>query len=134
MRLLRPLGYLAFLYLVLGSGLLYAETALAGDEGGRQIVPLVVLAVVFLGYNLFSLKSFHHLMAQCSNAVSGFYLANNAIRLLLSVILLLVYGFLVKDGMFLFAINLIVYYLATVIFNSYYCIKTEVAIKKEMKQ
>lgn len=133
MKLFRSFAILALIYMLLGPILLFGESMVIGAEATKQALPITIVAVCFFAYNMLMLSAFERLLEKRSKSVTGFYLINNVTRLILSVIILVIYAVMVKQGLLVFAINLAIYYLVTVIFTCYHCVKKETYIKSVTK-
>lgn len=124
-KILKPIGILALIYCVTGPALLFIEHLCGLDEAISQALPITLLAAFFFFYSYISLLVFHHLYAKKSKGLTGYYLIDKTVRLLLSILILLVYDLAIGRDIAAFAINLFVLYVVTMVFTSYYCIKKE---------
>lgn len=126
MKVVRPLALLALTYCLLGPLLLFVESRTSfGREAFVQAFPMAVLSSLYFIYTYVSLWVFHRLYATRGHIPPYFYMASKTLRLLLSIVLLIVYGVWIHQGILLFAVNLFVYYLATMTFTNIYCLRQE---------
>lgn len=125
MKILKPIGMLALIYCVVGPILLLVEHICGLDEATSQALPITLLSFFFFFYSFISLMIFYHLYSKKSKGLTGYYLIDKTVRLLLSILILLVYDLACGRDIAAFAINLFVLYLVTMVFTSYYCIKKE---------
>ncbi len=131
--LLHPILLFTAFYAVLGVILFGIERCSVGDEADVQAINIVLISTGCFAYNVSSLSMLRKLQRSHSKLITTFYLANNVVRLLLAIIVLLVYALCFKDSLLLFSINLIAYYILTMVLTGYYHIKTE-HIKKAKKK
>ena len=125
MKTLKPIGILALIYCILGPILLFVEHICGLDEAINQGLPITLLSAFFFFYSYISLLIFHHLYSKKSKGLTGYYLIDKTVRLLLSILILLVYDLAYGRDIAAFAINLFMLYIVTMVFTSYYCIKKE---------
>ncbi len=130
MKLLKTLCLLGAIYCLTGPLLYWSCHMAIGAEAARLALPVTVLAAVFFCYTMVSLAVFNGLAKRRSKAMTGYYLIDKVARLFVSIIALTAYGFLVRDGILPFAVCLMVFYLVTAVYASWYCIRTENDIKK----
>lgn len=57
--------------------------------------------------------------------MTGFYLGNKIIRLLVTIMLIVTYALIVKEGLLLFAVNAFALHIITMAYMGYYCIREE---------
>lgn len=120
------LGILMVLYCVLAPILLLVENVMVGTDVYAQVFPMFLLSVGFFAYSMGSLALFRHLWNKKSAALTGYYLVDRVIRLLLCVAVLIVCGFVMpRDRFFVFAINMFAFYVVTVLATTIYNIKVE---------
>lgn len=124
-KLLTPTLWLTLLYCLVGPMSLYVEQWIWGRDALWQAPVITLLAIGFLIYTFCSLLIFHRLQEAKDNVPSVYYLADKMLRLLLSAIALAVYGFMARESVLHFAINLFVLYLTTMVFTNIYCIRQE---------
>lgn len=125
MKIIRPMGILALIYCCLGPILLLVESQFASVQPMRQAAAITFLAIFFFSYSMLSLTVFTRLMNRKSKLMTSYYLADKMIRLIACILIIVVYGLLVKTDMLIFTLNLFVYFVTTVVYTSYYCIKEE---------
>ncbi len=118
-------------YCILGPLLLFTESKLYGSDAMRQALPITLLAIFFFAYNLASLAIFRKLLYSGSKSITIFYLTSKLMRLLLCMVIFIGYGILVRSSLLLFAVNLVVFYIVSILTNSIYCIREENIIKKK---
>lgn len=122
---------MAIAYCILGPLLLFIESKLYGSDAMRQALPITLLAIFFFAYNLASLAIFRKLLYSGSKSITIFYLTSKLMRLLLCMVIFIGYGILVRNSLLLFAVNLVVFYIVSILTNSIYCIREENIIKKK---
>ena len=130
MKLIKPLSILALIYCCLGPLLLIVETKVAHISPTQQAFPITLLAIFFFAYSLLSLYIFNKLIDNHSKSVTHFYLISKTLRFFLCMVLIVIYGVITREGLLAFAINLFVFYMATVIYTTIYCAKAEYKNKK----
>ena len=130
MKLIKPLGILALIYCCLGPLLLVVEAKAGLVSPMQQALPITLLAVFFFTYSLLGLYLFNKLIGRQSKSVMHFYLISKTLRFFLSMVLIVIYGVLIREGLLAFAINLFVFYLVTVVVTTLYCAKAEHNNKK----
>lgn len=119
------MGILALIYCCLGPILLLVESQFTSVQPMRLAAAITFLAIFFFSYSMLSLTVFKRLINQKSKLMTSYYLADKMIRLIACILIIVVYGLLVKTDILIFALNLFVYFVATVVYTSYYCIKEE---------
>ena len=129
-KVIAPLSILALLLCIVSPMLLYVDQVLIGREGLRQMPWILAMAVFFFTYTFCSLLIFHKSMREKGNASPAYYMVDKAIRFLVCALGVAVYGFVVRDGILPFAVNLFVLYLVTMLFTNIYCIRQEKKYKK----
>ena len=125
MKSLKPLILLTLIYLLLGPLLLWIEVAVAGNAAVRQAAPITVIAVVFFAYHLLWFSVLERLRSKGSKRLTQALLAGSVVRMLLALLLVVGYCFIMKEGHLLFAINLMAYYVVTLVATSLVAIKSE---------
>ncbi len=126
MKVYAFLGILMVLYCVLAPILLLVENVMVGTDVYAQVLPMFLLSVGFFTYSVGTMFLFRHLWNKKSTALTGYYLADKVIRLLLCVAVLTVCGFVMtRDHFFVFAINMFAFYVVTVLATVIYNIKVE---------
>jgi hypothetical protein len=89
-------------------------------------LPTAIIATVFFAYSLGMSAFQQRLLRTKSTFLTAFYLFNNLLRLFLAALLLVGYAVLAsREGLRLFAIHLVVYYLLTIIFTARSSIQAE---------
>lgn len=121
----KAVALLALIYCLLGPILYGMETAICGSEARMQALPITALAVFYFTYSYISIQIHQSLLVKNSKLLPTYYLATKMIRLILSLVILVIYGLLHKEGIIMFAANLFAYYIATVVYMSVYLIKKE---------
>lgn len=108
----------------------YLEVAYVA--GGMSMVkPLIVLPIIFFVMTLVSLSVYHYVQENQPKYIMLFHMANNVVRLLITLVLALVYLFLIlQECRGLFAINLLIFYLVALFFTSLHFIVCERKQKK----
>lgn len=128
--MLKKIIILAVIYCVVGPLLLLAETAMSGTAARTQAGAITFLAVFFFTFSFVTMRIHQNLQkSQKTEILSTYYLAIKMIRLLLSAVLLVLYGFLFKESTILFAANLVVFYLITAVYMSIYFVKQEKVLR-----
>ena len=125
MKPLKPLLLLTVVYLLLGPLLLWIEVVVAGNIATRQAAPITVIAVVFFAYHLLWLSFLERLRTNGSRWLTQALLGGSVVRMLLALLLVVGYCFIMKDGHLLFAINLMAYYIITLVATGLMAIKSE---------
>lgn len=125
MKTLKPLLLLTVVYLLLGPLLLWIEVAAAGNIASRQAAPITVIAVVFFAYHLLWLSFLERLRSNGSRRLTQALLGGSVVRMLLALLLVVGYCFIMKEGHLLFAINLMAYYIVTLVATGLMAIKSE---------
>lgn len=129
MKLLKPAVGLALTYCILGPVLFYTELSLMKASPAHEASSIALIAVFFFAYSLLSLALFHHTIASNSKFLTNFYLIDKVVRLFFSILLLVGYRVLSNADTLLFAVNLFVFFLVTVIFTTSYCVRVENKLK-----
>ena len=132
-KVLKPIGILALIYCFIGLVLLFSEHFMGLDKAINQALPITLLSVFFFTYSFISILIFHNLYSKRSKRLTGFYLIVKVVKLLLSILILLVYGLIGGKGIIVFAVNLFTLYLVTMLFWSYYWIKKEQKYNKQVE-
>ena len=130
MKLVKPISILALVYFVLGPLLLIAETCIGHISPAQQALPITLLAVFFFTYSLLSIYLFNKWVAKQPKRITHFYLISKTLRFFLCIVMLVIYGITVREGVLTFAINLFVFYMATVVCTTIYFAKYEYKNKK----
>ncbi len=127
MRLLKPLSIIALIYVVAALLLFWGERLLVGEEVAQQALPIVVLSGVYFAYSLVFVCVLNAVygVGKRHTVVTGFHLINNVVRFFLSILLLAVYAVYIRVGLILFSVNLMVYYLITVIYTGWLGLQME---------
>lgn len=133
MKILKPISILALIYCIIGPVLLFTEHLIGLDKEINQALPITLLSAFFFIYSYMSLLIFHNLYSKRDKRLTGFYLIDKIVRLLLSVLILLVYGLICGKDIVAFAVNLFTLYLVTMFFSSYYWIKKEQKYNKQVE-
>ena len=116
----------ALALLIAGPLLLFGETWIVGSAALQQALPISVLAAVFFATLLVEQYALRYQRrAKDGIGVTGVYVLSQFARLLLAIVLLLVYAFAVRTNIVLFAVNLFVCYIVTVVLSSIFCVKGE---------
>jgi hypothetical protein len=118
---------LAIVYLLAAPLLLFIEAHISGTaQSLRMALPTAIIATVFFAYSLGMSAFQQRLLRTKSTFLTAFYLFNNLLRLFLAALLLVGYAVLAsREGLRLFAIHLVVYYLLTIIFTARSSIQAE---------
>ena len=119
-------GIAALALLLTGPLLLLGETWITGRAALQQALPISILAAVFFATMLIEQYVLRYLrQTKGGKGVTGFYLLSKMLRLLLAIAMLLVYAFAIRTNIVLFAVNLFVCYIVTVVLSSIFCVKGE---------
>lgn len=105
---------LAITYVLLGPLLLYVESRIFGSVALHQALPITVIAVIYFAYSKVVMSLIER-GGRSGRQPLGLFLLDNVVRFFMTCIILVVYGFVNRDGIVHFGINLLVYYLATLI-------------------
>lgn len=110
----------ALCYVVLSPLIVAVERTIAtADAVGTQLLPLAVFATLLFAVSAASYVLYARLAARRSKALVGYYLGSKLLTLLLAIGTLVVYA-IVHGGesLLLFALSLIVFYLAHLVVSS----------------
>lgn len=131
-RLFKTLLLQALLFGVLGPILFWAELYFMGDAAVQQAFPIVVLAGSYFAYSLLNLAVFGRIIKDASSrTMLLYYFGSKALCLFLSVTGFTAYAMLVHHNLLAFAVNLLVFYFASVIVQTVYCVRMEKHYKGE---
>lgn len=130
MKIMKPISLLALIYCCVGPLLLVLEQYSCNVPPAQQALPITLLAVFFFTYSLLELYLFDRLISSGSKKLTHFYLVSKMTRLMLCVLILVGYGFLVREGLLTFAINLFAFYMVTMVFTTVCCTIAERKKKK----
>jgi len=126
MKLLKPILLLALVYVLLSCALLWAERLIFGNEGLRQAFPIACLSAFFFGLTLAELYISGRLRKSGDESgLNRFLLLMKAVRLLLSALIFAVYAVAVKQGLVPFAVNVLAFYIVTMLFTTIYYVRAE---------
>ncbi len=122
---LKSIWKLGLIYALLTPVMCYLEVAYVA--GGMSMVkPLIVLPIIFFVVTLVSLSAYHYVQENQPKYITLFHMANNVVRLLITLVLALVYLFLIlQECRGLFTINLLIFYLVALFFTSVHFIVCE---------
>ena len=122
---LKSIWKLGLIYALLTPVMCYLEVAYVA--GGMSVVkPLIVLPIIFFVMTLVSLSVYHYVQENQPKYITLFHMANNVVRLLITLVLALVYLFLIlQECRGLFTINLLIFYLVALSFTSLHFIVCE---------
>lgn len=122
---LKSIWKLGLIYALLTPIMCYLEVAYVA--GGMSMVkPLIVLPIIFFVMTLVSLSVYHYVQENQPKYITLFHMANNVVRLLITLVLALVYLFLIlQECRGLFTINLLIFYLVALFFTSLHFIVCE---------
>ena len=122
---LKSIWKLGLIYALLTPVMCYLEVAyVAGGMG--MVKPLIVLPIIFFVMTLVSLSVYHYVQENQPKYITLFHMANNVVRLLITLVLALVYLFLIlQECRGLFTINLLIFYLVALFFTSVHFIVCE---------
>lgn len=122
---LKSIWKLGLIYALLTPVMCYLEVAYVA--GGMSMVkPLIVLPIIFFVMTLVSLSVYHYVQENQPKYITLFHMANNVVRLLITLVLALVYLFLIlQECRGLFTINLLIFYLVALFFTSLHFIVCE---------
>ena len=124
MRTRKAIALLALIYCLLGPILYGMEILISGSEARMQALPIAALAVFYFAYSYVAIQIHKSLLVRNPKRLPVYYLA---IKMIISLFILVLYGLLHKEGIIMFAANLLVYYIATVVYMSFYIISKEKA-------
>ena len=116
---------MGLIYALLTPIMCYLEVAYVA--GGMSMVkPLIVLPIIFFVMTLVSLSVYHYVQENQPKYITLFHMANNVVRLLITLVLALMYLFLIlQECRGLFTINLLIFYLVALFFTSVHFIVCE---------
>lgn len=122
---LKSIWKLGLIYALLTPVMCYLEVAYVA--GGMSMVkPLIVLPIIFFLMTFVSLSVYHYVQENQPKYITLFHMANNVVRLLITLVLALVYLFLIlQECRGLFTINLLIFYLVALFFTSVHFIVCE---------
>ena len=122
---LKSIWKLGLIYALLTPVMCYLEVAYVA--GGMSMVkPLIVLPIIFFVMTFVSLSVYHYVQENQPKYITLFHMANNVVRLLITLVLALVYLFLIlQECRGLFTINLLIFYLVALFFTSVHFIVCE---------
>ncbi|MBO5677375.1 MAG: hypothetical protein J6S02_04485 [Bacteroidaceae bacterium] len=122
---LKSIWKLGLIYALLTPVMCYFEVAYVA--GGMSMVkPLIVLPTIFFVMTLVSLSVYHYVQENKPKYLTLFHMVNNVARLLITLVLALVYLFLIlQECRGLFIINLLIFYLVALFFTSVHFIVCE---------
>ena len=116
---------LAIGYGLTGSLLYLASCHIWGETAYALALPIVALAVFFFSYTLGSLWFFHRLLSTQPGALTAYYLGSKMLRLVLTALVLVVYGLAGGGCLVGFALTAFLFYLIAAVTASIYCVKQE---------
>jgi hypothetical protein len=122
---LKSIWKLGLVYALLTPVMCYLEVAYVAG-GMSMVTPLIVLPIIFFVMTLVSLSVYHYVQENQPKYITLFHMANNVVRLLITLVLALVYLFLIlQECRGLFTINLLIFYLVALFFTSVHFIVCE---------
>ena len=113
----RRVKYILVLFVVfalLGPLLLMVENHILGPSVLGQALPITVIAVVYFVYGLVAISLIGR-KSKSGQHPLGTFLLDNVVRFFMTCVMLVVYGFVNKENIVPFVINLLAYYLATLV-------------------
>ncbi len=110
MKIADKIGTMALSIAALAIFLYFVEVQFVADSEDWLLTGLAVLSVAYFSYATLALFVFRSLCVKANKSLTGFYLANNLVRLFLAIILIVTYGLTVREGILLFALNLLPFY------------------------
>ena len=113
---------LTIVYVLLGPLLLFVENKMFGNEALRQAFPITVVAAIYFAYTL-AVVSLLGRASRSGHTPLGLFLLDNVVRFFMTCIILVVYAFINRSGLMLFGINLLAYYLATLVVVSCFTVR-----------
>lgn len=130
MKLLKPMSVLSLVYLFLGGLLLLIETkVVTGMDIFGCAVQILIIAIAFWIYTLAELYVIATTRDSRPKALPGMLIAFKGGRLLLSFLAIILYGVLGGEGIVVLSINLILFYMITMFYNSVLLLKEETKSK-----
>ena len=122
---LKSIWKLGLIYALLTPIMCYLEVAYVAG-GMSMVTPLIVLPIIFFVMTLVSLSVYHYVQENQPKYITLFHMANNVVRLLITLVLALVYLFIIlPECRGLFTINLLIFYLVALFFTSLHFIVCE---------
>lgn len=127
---LKSIWKLGLIYALLTPIMCYLEVAYVAG-GMSMVTPLIVLPIIFFVMTFVSLSVYHYVQENQPKYITLFHMANNVVRLLITLVLALVYFFIIlPEYRVLFTINLLIFYLVALFFTSVHFIVCERKQKK----
>ncbi len=115
--MLASLGIIAVVLSMVSLVLYFVESFLGVPEVAYTW-GVALPAVVFFVYALCAIGIFQILLKKMSRLVLTFHMFNNIVRIVLAALLIFLYGYFIGEGILVYAINLLVFYLLIVIMVS----------------
>jgi hypothetical protein len=126
MKLLKQIFVLTLLFLVMGPLLLLVESKMVADLNMMGCaVQILLMATAYWAYTLLELYVISRVRQNQPNALPGVFIGFKGGRLLLSFLAIILYGILNGEGVVVFSVNLLLFYLVTMLYNSVLLLKDE---------
>lgn len=109
---------------LLGPVLLVIEERIVPGASG-QALPIALTAICFFAYSSLSVVLLHHLQRHHTPLLLSYYLGERLVRLVISLAAIVAYILAGRPDILLFAVNLMVYYLVSMVLTSAFQIQTE---------
>lgn len=122
----KPLLCLALMYVVLGPVLFLVENRwVSGFDARSVVLGIWGMAIAFFFFSSIEIWLTERYRRTQPGALTGLYVAFKGLRFLLSVLAVVAYGISGADGMLLFSVNIIMFYLATMLFMTVHTVRGE---------
>lgn len=132
MRLLKQLSVLFIIYLLLGGLLLLIEPKVLADLDMLSCaVQIFYIGIVFWVYTLIELYVIANVRKNQPKVLPGLLIGFKGGRLLLSFFAIILFGILEGNSVVVFSINLVLFYIVTMFYNSILLLREE--NKSELK-
>lgn len=126
----KTIGRFAIAQTIVALLLALTESLAGWTSGNTQVWAVITLAVLFFGITSVALALVCRTYARRQRQLVSLFLLNNVVRFLLGIIVVVVYALAVKKELLLFSVNVVVFYLVSMCFTNYVCLKNENSIKK----
>ncbi len=122
----KPVLLLALMYVVLGPLLFFVESQWVSGLPVRSVAcGIWGMAVAFFVFSCAEMALTERYRRTQPGALTGLYVACKGLRFVLSVSAVVAYGILGAGGMLLFSVNIMMFYLATMLFMTVYTVRGE---------
>lgn len=122
------------LMVVAGYALISCGVSLFQITDHFPAVPLAVSAVLLLAYNLGVAWLYIRLVKSQQNSLVNFYLASRIIRMVFSIMVLVVLGLIIKEGVTSLVLSYFVLYIITMVYESVFFVQIEKRINEKQNK